>query len=52
MLNEYLRILKKHSDDVYGVGARTTLSVYTVLSIACVLIPTLFFLVLIILKIF
>ncbi len=52
MLNEYLRILKKHSDDVYGVGARTTLSVYTLLSIACVLIPTLFFLVLIILKIF
>jgi hypothetical protein len=52
MLKEYLRILKKHSDDVYGVRARTTLSVYTVLAIACVLIPTLFFLVLIILKIF
>ncbi len=52
MLNEYLRILKKHSEDVFGVGARTTLSVYTVLSIACVVIPVLFFLVLIILKIF
>lgn len=52
MLKEYLRILKKHSDDVYGVGARTTLSVYTVLSIACIVIPMLFFLVLIILKIF
>lgn len=52
MLKEYLRILKKHSDDVYGVGARTTLSVYTVLSIACIVLPTLFFLVLIILKIF
>jgi hypothetical protein len=52
MLKEYLRILKKHSEDVYGVGARTTLSVYTVLSIACVVIPTLFFLMLIISKLF
>jgi hypothetical protein len=52
MLKEYLRILKKHSDDVFGVGARTTLSVYTVLSIACVVIPTLFFLILIISKLF
>lgn len=52
MLKEYLRILKKHSDDVYGVGARTTLSVYTVLSIVCVVIPTLFFLILILLKLF
>jgi hypothetical protein len=52
MLKEYLRILKKHSDDVFGVGARTTLSVYTVLSIACIVIPTLFFLILIILKLF
>ncbi|MEW6145919.1 MAG: hypothetical protein AB1598_12965 [Thermodesulfobacteriota bacterium] len=52
MLKEYLRILKKHSDDVFGVGARTTLSVYTVLSIACVVIPALFFLVLIISKLF
>jgi len=52
MLREYLRILKKHSDDVFGVGARTTLSIYTVLSIACVLLPVLFFLILILLKLF
>lgn len=52
MLKEYLRILKKHSDDVYGVGAKTTLSFYTVLSIACVVLPTLFFLILIISKLF
>ena len=52
MLKEYLRILKKHSDDVFGVGARTTLSFYTILSIACVVIPLLFFLILIISKIF
>jgi hypothetical protein len=52
MLKEYLRILRKHSDDVCGVGARTTLSFYTILSIACVVIPLLFFLVLIISRIF
>jgi len=52
MLKEYLRILKKHSDDVFGVGARTTLSFYTVLSIACVVIPLLFFLILIISRMF
>ncbi len=52
MLREYLRILKKHSDDVFGVGARTTLSIYTVLSVACVLLPLLFFLILILLKLF
>jgi len=52
MLKEYLRILRKHSDDVFGVGARTTLSFYTILSIACVVIPLLFFLVLIISRIF
>jgi hypothetical protein len=52
MLKEYLRILKKHSDDVFGVGARTTLSFYTILSIACVVIPLLFFLILIISRIF
>ncbi|HET7290246.1 MAG TPA: hypothetical protein VFJ67_07380 [Thermodesulfobacteriota bacterium] len=52
MLKEYLRILRKHSDDVFGVGARTTLSFYTILSIACVVIPLLFFLILIISRIF
>jgi|JRYK01.1.fsa_nt_gb hypothetical protein len=52
MLKEYLRILKKHSDDVFGVGARTTLSFYTILSIACVVIPLLFFLILVISRIF
>lgn len=52
MLKEYLRILRKHSDDVFGVGARTTLSFYTILSIACVVVPLLFFLILIISRIF
>lgn len=52
MLKEYLRILKKHSEDVFGVGARTTLSFYTILSIACVVIPLIFFLILIISRIF
>jgi hypothetical protein len=52
MLKEYLRILRKHSDDVFGVGARTTLSFYTILSIACVVIPLLFFIILIISRIF
>lgn len=52
MLKEYLRILRKHSDDVFGVSARTTLSFYTILSIACVVIPLLFFLILIISRIF
>lgn len=52
MLKEYLRILKEHSDDVYGVGARKTLSLYTLLSIACVVVPVTFFLVVILLKLF
>jgi len=52
MLKEYLRILKNHSDDVFGVGARKTLSFYTILSIACVVVPVLFFLILIISKVF
>jgi len=52
MLKEYLRILRNHSNDVFGVGARKTLSFYTVLSVACVVIPILFFLILIISKIF
>ncbi len=52
MLKEYLRILKEHSEDVFGVGARTTLSVYTLLSIACVVVPLTFFLVVIVLKLF
>ncbi|MEQ9620149.1 MAG: hypothetical protein RIG61_13390 [Deltaproteobacteria bacterium] len=52
MLKEYLRILKEHSDDVYGVGARTTLSLYTVLSIACIVVPLLFFLIVLVLKLF
>ncbi|HVY55896.1 MAG TPA: hypothetical protein VHC46_09090 [Thermodesulfobacteriota bacterium] len=52
MLKEYLRILRKHSDDVFGVGAKTTLSFYTILSIACVVIPVLFFLIVILSKIF
>lgn len=52
MLKEYKRILKAHADDVYGVGAKTTLSFYTILSIACVVVPTVFFLVLLVLKLF
>jgi len=52
MLKEYLRILRNHSNDVFGVGARKTLSFYTVLSVACVVIPILFFLILIISRIF
>ncbi|MFI5321982.1 MAG: hypothetical protein ACHQ6U_00295 [Thermodesulfobacteriota bacterium] len=52
MLREYLRILKEHSDDVFGVGARTTLSIFTVLSIACIVVPLLFFLILILHKLF
>ncbi len=52
MLKEYKRILKAHADDVYGVGAKQTLSFYTVLSIACVVVPTVFFVVLLVLKLF
>ena len=52
MLEEYRKILKQHSDDVYGVGARTTLSLYTLLSIACIVVPVTFFLIVIILKLF
>lgn len=52
MLKEYRKILKQHSDDVYGVGAHTTLSFYTLLSIACVVVPVAFFLIVIILKLF
>lgn len=52
MLKEYLRILKNHSDDVFGVGARKTLSIYTILSIACVVVPVLFFLILLVSKVF
>lgn len=52
MLNQYLKILKNHADNVYGVKARTTLSLYTLLSIACVVVPTVFFIVVLLLKIF
>jgi len=52
MLKKYLRILRNHSNDIFGVGARKTLSFYTVLSVACVVIPILFFLILIISRIF
>ena len=52
MLKEYKRILKAHADDVYGVGAKQTLSFYTVLSIACVVVPTTFLLVVLVLKLF
>ena len=52
MLKEYKRILKSHADDVYGVGAKQTLSFYTVLSIACIVVPTAFFVVLLVLKLF
>lgn len=52
MLKEYLKILRRHSDDVFGVGARKTLSFYTILSIACVVVPVLFFLILLVSKVF
>ena len=52
MLKEYLRILRRQSDDVFGVGARTTLSLYTLLSIACVVVPLLFLFILIVRKLF
>ena len=52
MLSEFKRILKEHSDDVYGVGAYKTLSFYTILAIACILIPVLFLLILGLWKVF
>jgi hypothetical protein len=52
MLSQYLKILKSHADDVYGIKARTTLSFYTVLSIACVVVPTIFFVAVLLFKIF
>ncbi len=52
MLNQYLKILKNHANDVYGVKAKTTLSLYTILSIACVVVPTLFFITVLLFKIF
>jgi len=52
MLSEFKRILKEHSDDVYGIVAYKTLSFYTVLSLACILIPVLFLLILGLWKLF
>ena len=52
ILSEFKRILKSHSDDVYGVEASKTLSFYTIFSIACILVPVLFLLVLGIWKLF
>lgn len=52
MLEEYKRILEKHSDDVYGVGARTTLSLYTILSVSCIVVPVIFLFILLVLKVF
>jgi len=52
ILSEFKRILKSHSDDVYGVGASKTLSFYTIFSIACILVPVLFLLILGIWKLF
>jgi len=46
MLSEFKRILKEHSDDVYGVGAYHTLSFYAILAIACILVPVIFLLIL------
>lgn len=52
LLKEYRRILKAHSDEVYGVSAKTTLSFYTILSIACIVVPVVFLLTLLVLKLF
>ncbi len=50
MLKEYMRILKQHSDDVFGIRSKLSLSIFTVLAILCVVVPILFFLTLTILK--
>jgi len=52
MIKEFKRILKQHSDEVFGVRAKTTLSIYTVLAIACVVVPTVFFIALTVSKLF
>ena len=52
IIREFKRILKAHSDDVYGVGASKTLSFYTIFSIACIVVPVLILLILGLWKLF
>lgn len=39
MINEFLKKLNEQSEDVFGVGARKTLSVYSVFAVGSVVIP-------------
>ncbi len=52
MYKEFKRILKAHSDDVYGIASYKTLSFYTIMSLCCILIPVLFLLILGLWKLF
>lgn len=52
MLKRYLKIIKDQSEDVFGVKARKTLSVYTIFSVACVILPLIIVFSLLVNKIF
>lgn len=52
MLNKYFKIIKNQSEDVFGVKARKTLSIYTVFSAACVILPLIIVFSLLVNKIF
>lgn len=52
MIREFIKRINEQSEDVFGVGARKSLSVFSVFSVLAVLIPVLFLLLLLIYKIF
>lgn len=52
MLRKYIDIIKNQSEDVFGIKAKKTLSVYSIFSVASVIIPLLIVFLLLINKIF
>ncbi len=51
MIKEFLKKLNKQSEDVFGVSAKKTLSIYSVFAVGSVVIPLISIFFLLILKI-
>ena len=52
MFDNYFKVVKNQSEDVFGVKAKKTLSIYSVFSAACVILPLIIVLSLLANKIF
>jgi len=51
MLKEFLKKLNEQSQDVFGVSAKKTLSVYSVFAVMSIVVPLLFILFLLLYKV-